>query len=69
MACPVWQAQGHCVTNGGKVRERAVHARRAWRNQVHETVVSSFQCDVSAMLNLMGIAHVVEYTTEVCACA
>ena len=42
---------------------------RAWRNQVHVTVVSSFQCDVSAMLNLMGIAHMMEYTTEVRACA
>lgn len=57
------------MTKEGKVIGRAVHARRAWRNQVHETVVSSFQCDVSAMLNLMGIAHMVEYTTEVRACA
>ena len=75
VACPVWRAQSHSVTlcsqpkRANKDVNCTVDARRAWRNQVHETVVSSFQCDVSAMLNLMGIAHTVEYTTEVRACA
>ena len=44
----------------------SLHAsRRAWRNQAQETIVSSFQADVSAMLNVMGITHTVEYPTEV----
>ncbi|KAK9846558.1 hypothetical protein WJX81_006537 [Elliptochloris bilobata] len=37
---------------------------RSWRLQVCATVVSSFQADVSATLNFMGVPHSVEYETE-----
>lgn len=41
------------------------NACRAWRNTVHRTLVSNFQADVSATLNAMGVAHTMEYETEV----
>ncbi len=39
-------------------------ARSTWRLQVHNTLVSSFQADVSATLHAMGVAHSIEYMTE-----
>ena len=46
----------HTISDG------RVRAGSAWRLQVHNTLVSSFQADVSATLHAMGVSRTASST-------